>query len=69
MKVIPYEVGRYRVTSQTTNTWYLVDVLSDDCDCPAKKFHPEKRCKHLKVSREVFCDQLIEQIKQHQKPK
>ena len=37
----------YIVPSSDGESFYHVDYLTEDCDCPDSKFHPETNCKHV----------------------
>lgn len=74
--VIPImgEVGRFWVTSSSGEGRHLVDLLENQCGCPdyvcrRRAYELENRkpyhCRHLKLARFHFLEEILEHMREH----
>lgn len=70
------EIARFRVSSESAHDQsHLVDLLEHECGCASwvcnnrryrQQYGHNFTCKHIKVARESFMDDILESLREHQ---
>jgi hypothetical protein len=59
------DLGAVRLVRSSKGDCYYT-VTANDCSCPARAYHPEKPCKHMKsfhaIPREMLIDAVIGEV-------